>query len=1407
MLSSQEQMDIIKAALERGYDGPIYELIEQAIIQKQNSQQSGNPQQPQAGTPALGGKIPGDPPKSSTERNIIKPGQYRDGGVNENVVSYDDQVYGPAQNSDIAIYGSPEYSKAYYEGRLLYRNQDPTSDAFGVKRLPQIDIVWDKELNQPITEEYPFYSQLNEEQKKYFRDDTVLGRGVRATAKYGEGNYAKTVTDFAKAFVTQPIKTAGEVLQTPASLLAESIAQSRGEEYNYADALPFQSLYGENKQRYVSDIVGFDKPEGFWQNAANIGLDITTDPANIIGAGLLSKSSLFSKTSKVDNLFDVKSFKTNPSTSLASESGIFNKNNVVTKFDFDHSGAANAVKEKAAFQEGIDIGLDHYKKNVVHQNNIDKLDAMGPWGEQWKNNWNTGVKLQTYKPYMIPGIGKSPNTMGQSSVLDFHNVTSSPTKVGNIVVTDLKNPHIAKQQSEKGIYSMSQDLPPNAAIPRNSQINFYQNLENYRAGKLKFDPLGINALKLRSTKQNISGLTGHEIHHSIGLPTTNPNVFNQYDIVPTKNPNFNPKLDIGPNNPVNIYDVRQPGIRFGSGTVLDVNNEGAYFTTKFNQQTGKFDKEFISKSNLGIDQHKTLFDMQQAPVNDPKYKHFLDYKSNVKERTADMIGFRTKYNLGYKEGYNKLDDRTASELFKKLERHDKRYHSTFKDVNSFKNLFEIAPYSLTPAAIGGSLLLNENSKKENISGYKKGGIKKQNGGDGDTLFNKLKAGYSDMMDKYQTYEKEGFTIPSHNNALVNRLIEGYTIKGGFDGKDFEVYDPQGNKDLLRTKILNSYEDFSKISSTISPYLPHNVIKNISKNLFEKGGFNKKENGGSDSTKETTVYKPEVKPGDFVYAGTPEYNVAYPNVVRPVNDPDIMGEITLPEVKIVADKYTGEDILKEYPYYHQLSEEQKKYFRDEGVLGRGVRATAQYGAGNYAESVKDMALGMFTAGPKAAAEILQTPQSLLTEGIAQLKGEKYSYSDALPTLGSKENKQRVLSDVIGFEDKPGWDLGGSLNTAMNIFGDPTVLTGVGTLGKLNRTSKVLNTSESILKAPKLTKIGKHGISKEGFDEWMKYRLIPAKYNTNLVDAPDNVYRAVRNPLDPTTGKLDAAYLNAPNNPILGLTKITSKELAEKTALELNPNVYKHKSYYNVGMSTSTNKAEIQNFFAYRLKDAEGYYGGEKGLNLAMKGKKKWNLSYELTPDQKILNPLEYKNFMTDPFAGGTSPRQSLLGTRDKANILDKLGYTGIKKWGDSDEIQFLNPKKSLILKNVEEISNLKKGGVKRKGGERRSKLISKIKESRKGVQFNALTGDVSTHKMAYGEVDGKYHVYPTLFQDEQGEWYSAGYDEAKRKGEIYVFDTEKEAAKWAGQDSPYKTKKYGPGYRMGGKKRKCKYGCW
>lgn len=113
------------------------------------------------------------------------------------------------------------------------------------------------------------------------------------------------------------------------------------------------------------------------------------------------------------------------------------------------------------------------------------------------------------------------------------------------------------------------------------------------------------------------------------------------------------------------------------------------------------------------------------------------------------------------------------------------------------------------------------------------------------------------------------------------------------------------------------------------------------------------------------------------------------------------------------------------------------------------------------------------------------------------------------------------------------------------------------------------------------------------------------------------------------------------------------------------------------------------------------------------------------------------------------------------------------------------------------------------GGTKSKYTSHIRGSRKGTRLNFLDKPVthSTHLMSYSEFDGKYYVYPTLFQDEKGNWYersgTEAYKEAKKRGEIYQFNTEKEAAEWAGPNAPWKNSgldgKAGPGYQKGGQK--------
>jgi len=91
VLSSQEQMEIIKGALSEGYKGPIFKLIEQAEIKKQEeSEQTEEPEQRETGglvqsyaptPPNVGNVLTG--PKIGKGKFLENAEQYRGGGFNK----------------------------------------------------------------------------------------------------------------------------------------------------------------------------------------------------------------------------------------------------------------------------------------------------------------------------------------------------------------------------------------------------------------------------------------------------------------------------------------------------------------------------------------------------------------------------------------------------------------------------------------------------------------------------------------------------------------------------------------------------------------------------------------------------------------------------------------------------------------------------------------------------------------------------------------------------------------------------------------------------------------------------------------------------------------------------------------------------------------------------------------------------------------------------------------------------------------------------------------------------------------------------------------------------------------------------------------------------------------------------
>ena len=128
----------------------------------------------------------------------------------------------------------------------------------------------------------------------------------------------------------------------------------------------------------------------------------------------------------------------------------------------------------------------------------------------------------------------------------------------------------------------------------------------------------------------------------------------------------------------------------------------------------------------------------------------------------------------------------------------------------------------------------------------------------------------------------------------------------------------------------------------------------------------------------------------------------------------------------------------FPYYDDLNKQEKEIFHnDQSPIGDAVRRRG-YTKKGLAEDTTDMVTNMLVKQPLSA---LQAPQSLLVEGIEALRGNDYNFANAITN-----DTQRLPSETIGFEDKPGWDLGGSLNTIMDVAADPSNLVGVGAATK-------------------------------------------------------------------------------------------------------------------------------------------------------------------------------------------------------------------------------------------------------------------------------------------------------------------------------------------------------------------------
>lgn len=177
------------------------------------------------------------------------------------------------QEKEVDI-NSKEYRDHYKSGDLVIQ----TGEDEYLTSLPAVEI-------SSRDKRYPYYHTLSDIEKKYFNDESPIGRAIRGKATSGRTFNA----DDALAIPGQLLSGVGEVLQAPQSAMVEGIEALRGNEYDFERILP--SLTDSDKQqRMPSEAWGYENPEGFWQNAANLSMDIVADPTLVTGAGAIGRN-------------------------------------------------------------------------------------------------------------------------------------------------------------------------------------------------------------------------------------------------------------------------------------------------------------------------------------------------------------------------------------------------------------------------------------------------------------------------------------------------------------------------------------------------------------------------------------------------------------------------------------------------------------------------------------------------------------------------------------------------------------------------------------------------------------------------------------------------------------------------------------------------------------------------------------------------------------------------------------------------------------------------------------------------------------------------------------------------------------------------------------------------------------
>jgi len=143
-------------------------------------------------------------------------------------------------------------------------------------------------------------------------------------------------------------------------------------------------------------------------------------------------------------------------------------------------------------------------------------------------------------------------------------------------------------------------------------------------------------------------------------------------------------------------------------------------------------------------------------------------------------------------------------------------------------------------------------------------------------------------------------------------------------------------------------------------------------------------------------------------------------------------------------------------------------------------------------------------------------------------------------------------------------------------------------------------------------------------------------------------------------------------------------------------------------------------------------------------------------------------------------------KDEEDFMSYASLLGVKK--KEEELPSTSPEEDVVSLSEEERETALLGGLFDEKTNKKAANIAKAKNLRKTSRLNP-DGSESTVLMESAEADGKFIVYPTLFPKDPSNYNrnpetwmeldsDAAFEEAKKRDEMFFFDTEEEAQRFA-----------------------------